>query len=69
MNVNAATVNPLVTAAMAISPAPVLTNYIAQIKLGDTTSTSTIQFELVAGTTGGVDQTHTTFQSNTYPRN
>lgn len=69
VNVKAGTVNPLVTAAMAISPPPVLTNYITQMQLGDTSSTSTIQFQLVAGTTGGVDQTHTTFQSNTYARN
>jgi len=69
INVNAATVNPLVTAAMAISPAPVLSNYITSMSLGDTTTTSTIGFQLVAGTSGGVDQTRTNFQSNTYARN
>jgi hypothetical protein len=69
VNVTAATVNPLLTAALAISPPPVLSNYIASMSLGDTTSTSTIQFQLVAGTTGGVDQTRTNFQSNTYARN
>ena len=69
VSVNAGTVNPLVIAALSLSPAPVLTNYISSMSLGDTTSTSTIQFQLVAGTTGGTDQTHTNFQSNTYARN
>ncbi|MBV8340488.1 MAG: hypothetical protein JO343_11125 [Candidatus Eremiobacteraeota bacterium] len=69
VSVTNAIVQPLVTAALALSPPPVLTNYISQMSLGDTSSTSTIQFQLVAGTTGGADQTHTTFQSNTYARN
>ena len=69
VSVNAATVNPLVTAAIAISPPPVLSNYITSMDLADTASTSIINFELVAGTSGGADQTQTNFQSNTYARN
>jgi hypothetical protein len=69
VSVTSGLVDPLVTAALALSPPPVLTNYITSMSLGDTSSTSTIKFQLVAGTTGGVDQTHTTFQSNTYARN
>jgi hypothetical protein len=68
-NVNAALVTPLVTAATLISPAPVLTNNIADMELGVSGSPSTINFELIAGTIGGVDQTQTNFQGNTYARN
>jgi prepilin-type N-terminal cleavage/methylation domain-containing protein len=68
-NVTSAMVQPLVTAAMAISPAPVLTNYIEQLNLGDNPGSSIINFELVAGTFNGADQTQTDFQADTYARN
>ena len=68
-NVSSALVTPLVTAALTISPAPVLTNNIADMELGISGSPSTINFELIAGTIGGVDQTQTNFQGNTYARN
>jgi type II secretory pathway pseudopilin PulG len=68
-NVNAALVTPFVGLAMAISPAPVLTNNIADMELGISGSPSTINFELIAGTIGGVNQTQTNFQGNTYARN
>jgi hypothetical protein len=58
-----------VTAAMAISPPPVLTNYISSMSLGTSGASSTINFELVAGTSSGADQTQTNFQSDTYARN
>lgn len=67
--VTSALVNPLVTLAMTITPAPVLSDSISKISLGADPVTSTISFKLVAGTTGGVDQTSTNFQSNTYARN
>jgi prepilin-type N-terminal cleavage/methylation domain-containing protein len=67
--VTAALVNPLMTAAMAISPLPVLTNYVASISMGDSVLTSTINFKLVVGTTSGADPTKTNFMSNTYARN
>ena len=63
--VTAAMVNPLVAAAQSISPSPVLTNYIASMSLGDNAASSMIKFQLVAGTTGGVDRTNTNFVSNT----
>lgn len=69
VSVTSAIVGGVVTSALGITPPPVLSNYIASMSLGDTPATSTIQFQLVAGTTGGVDQTHTNFQSNTYARN
>jgi prepilin-type N-terminal cleavage/methylation domain-containing protein len=68
-NVTAAMVIPLVTAAMAVSPAPVLTNYIEQINLGDNPGSSMINFELVAGTFSGGNLTQTNFAGNTYARN
>lgn len=68
-NINAAMTDLAVTTAMAITPAPVLTNYIEQMKLGDNAGSSTITFQLIAGVTNGQDQTHTDFQSNTYARN
>lgn len=68
-NVNATLVTPLVGLAMAISPAPVLTNNIADMELGISGSPSTINFELIAGTIGGVNKTQTNFQGNTYARN
>ncbi len=67
--VTAAVVNPLVTAAMAISPPPVLSNDIRSMSMGDTASTSTVNFKLVVGTTSGADPTLTNFMSNTYARN
>ncbi len=67
--VSSVVANTALTAAMAITPAPVLTNYISSISLGVNGTSSTINFELVAGTTGGVDQTQTNFQSDTYARN
>jgi len=68
-NVDSTLVTPLVTAAMLISPAPVLTNNIADMKLGISGTPSTINFKLIAGTIGGVNQTQTDFQGNTYARN
>jgi len=68
-NVDATFVTPLVTAAMSMSPAPVLTNNIADMELGVSGSPSTINFELIAGTIGGANQTQTDFQGNTYARN
>jgi prepilin-type N-terminal cleavage/methylation domain-containing protein len=68
-NVSAAMVTPLVTAAMVLSPAPVLTNYIEQINLGDNPGSSMINFELVAGTFNGGNLTQTNFPGNTYARN
>ncbi len=68
-NVTAALVDPLVTLALLISPPPVLTNYIASMNLGDNPGQSTITFDLVAGSTGGVDRTLTDFESDTYARN
>jgi prepilin-type N-terminal cleavage/methylation domain-containing protein len=68
-NINAAMVEPLVTAAMAITPAPVLTNYIESLNLGDNPNSSTIQFELIAGTFKGADRNQTDFLANTYARN
>jgi hypothetical protein len=67
--VNVALVDATVTLAMATSPPPVLTNNIALMKVGEVSTTSTVDFQLVAGTTGGVDQTQTMFQSDTYARN
>ena len=69
INVDAAFVTPLVIAALTISPAPVLTNNIADMQLGISGSPSTIDFKLIAGTIGGVNQTRTNFQGNTYARN
>lgn len=69
IGVTAALVNPLVVLAMAISPPPVLTSDVASMSLGDAGATSTITFNLVSGTTGGVDQADTKFVSNTYARN
>jgi hypothetical protein len=66
--VTSAVVQTALTAAMALSPPPVLTNYISSMKVGDVATTSTINFQLVAGTTG-TDSTHTNFMSNTYARN
>jgi len=68
-NVDAVLASTAVTAAMLISPAPVLTNNIADMEFGVSGSPSTINFELIAGTIGGVDQTQTDFQGNTYARN
>jgi prepilin-type N-terminal cleavage/methylation domain-containing protein len=68
-NINAAMVNPLVTAAMAISPPPTLTNYIEQIEVGDNPGSSIINFELIAGTFSGGNITQTDFQGDTYARN
>ncbi len=68
-NVNAALATTAVTAAMLISPAPVLTNNIADMELGISGTPSTINFELIAGTIGGVDKTQTNFQGGTYARN
>lgn len=68
-NVTAALVTPLVVAALLISPPPVLSNYVASMSLGDDPSTNIISFQLVAGTTGGVDQTLTNFEADTYARN
>jgi hypothetical protein len=68
-NVTSGLVNPLVTAAMTISPPPVLTNYISSMQIGINGTSSTIRFQLMAGTTGGADQTQTNFLSNTYARN
>jgi len=67
--VTAASAGTALTTALAISPPPVLTNYITSMSLGDASSSSTINFELMAGTTGGADQTQTTFQGGTYARN
>jgi len=67
--VTAASASTALTTALAISPPPVLTNYITSMSLGDASSSSTINFELMAGTTGGADQTQTTFQGGTYARN
>jgi len=68
-NVTAALVVPDVIKALLISPPPVLTNYIASMSLGDNPSQSTITFDLLAGSTGGVDRTLTDFESDTYARN
>ena len=68
-NVSAALVTPLVAAAMLISPPPVLTNYITKMSVGVNNASSTISFQLVAGTVGGVDPNRTNFLSNTYARN
>jgi len=68
-NVDAVLASTAVTAAMLISPAPVLTNNIADMEFGVSGSPSTINFELIAGTIGGVDQTQTDFLGNTYARN
>jgi len=62
-------VAPLVTAAMALTPSPVLTNYIDSMSLGDVPGTSTVNFELIAGTYSGSSITQTDFQANTYARN
>jgi hypothetical protein len=68
-NVDAALVTPFVIAATLISPAPVLTTNIADMELGISGTPSTINFELIAGTIGGVDKTQTNFQGGTYARN
>jgi prepilin-type N-terminal cleavage/methylation domain-containing protein len=68
-NVTSAMVNSLVTQAVAISPPPILTNYIEQMNLGDSPGSSTIDFELIAGTFSGNAQTQTDFAANTYARN
>ena len=68
-NVTPSMVNPLVTAAIALSPPPVLTNNIVSMKLGETVGAQTVQFELDAGAFAGANQAQTTFQSNTYARN
>jgi hypothetical protein len=62
-------VQPLVSSALLLSPAPVLTNNIASMSMGISGNPSTINFQLLAGTIGGVDQTQTNFQGNTYARN
>ncbi|GEM_PF-1702764 len=69
INVTSALVGPLITAAMALSPAPVLTNYIDSMSLGDVPGTSTVNFELIAGSFNGANISQTDFQANTYARN
>ena len=68
-NVDATLAQTLVSLALLISPPPVLTNNIADMQLGISGSPSTIDFKLIAGTIGGVNQTQTNFQGNTYARN
>jgi prepilin-type N-terminal cleavage/methylation domain-containing protein len=68
-NINGAMVVPLITTAMGLSPAPVLTNYIDSMSLGDVPGTSTVNFELIAGTFNGSSITQTDFQADTYARN
>lgn len=68
-NVTPTMVNPLVTAALALTPPPVLTNNIVSMSLGEQVGSSTVQFELNAGAFAGANQAETTFQSNTYARN
>jgi prepilin-type N-terminal cleavage/methylation domain-containing protein len=68
-NISGAMVAPLVSTAMGLSPAPVLTNYINSMSLGDVPGTSTVNFELIAGTFNGTSITQTDFYANTYARN
>jgi len=58
-----------VTAAMLISPPPVLSNYITNMSVGVDPVTNIVQFSLTAGTTSGSAQSSTKFWSNTYARN
>lgn len=58
-----------VTAAMLISPPPVLANYILGMQMGTNNATSTVSFSLNAGTNSGSNQTSTNFASDTYARN
>lgn len=60
---------PFVITAMGLTPAPVLTNYIDSMSLGDVPGTSTVNFELIAGTFNGSSITQTDFQADTYARN
>lgn len=68
-NINGVMVTPFVILAMGLSPAPVLTNYIDSMSLGDVPGTSTVNFELIAGSFNGANISQTDFQANTYARN
>lgn len=68
-NVDGAFATPFVTAALLTSPPPVLTNNIVSMDLGVNASPSVINFQIVAGSFGGVNQAQTIFQGNTYARN
>jgi len=67
--VSAVLAQTAVTAALAISPPPVMANYIKQMQVGINSANNIVTFSITAGTTNGNSLSSTTFQSNTYARN